>query len=302
MRVISTSGEASDSLHYPSQIAFDEKTGKIYVLTFGDPVVVIFDTIGRTLGSIDRSISPQDSLEEVVDLIVHRGFVWLVDNGSGRIRQFTLDGEYFGSFNIRAMAFSMTGFGDYLICSHLLGGDEMIPYNMYTGETPDGYKKKLSKISMALGMFNVFDRMMFISSAPSGTIYTTHLYENRMEKYSSELKRIKRVKLTDEKSKDSKTVKKSADGRIEIFAGTQFAKDICYSYERVFVLWNDEVSPQGDCEGKSNISVFNAELNLQYDMVVEDCLESMVVAGEHLFATTRSPRNAVILYRLRKMQ
>jgi len=297
IRVIKTYGSPDEhTFNHPAQVALDTSSGRIYVLDSGIPGVIIMDTTGKFIQAFPEKNLPPDSLEEPMNIHFFKGFVWVLDNSASRMHQFTTDGKHVGAFDTGFMPFGLTGTGEFLICTHLLG-DEIIPYNMYTGEIPRGYSKKPSKISIMLGVFKFFSKMSYLTSGPSGNIFMAYRHKNRIEKYNERMRRVERVDLTEHVNIRPAKKEKTDDGKWVIDGGTMFARDICYDNERVYVLWRVE-EPYQNCHGQTKLSVFDTELQKQRTLVLEECFESIWIAGDMMVGTSYRSDSSVIFYKL----
>jgi len=293
INVIGNNNDDSEPKFYlPTKVILGPE-GNLYVLDVGNTNIKVVTTKGDYVRTIGGPGQGPGEFKEPVDIWIEDNNLWVLDHSQMKISLFNLRGSYIFSFAVEIMPFAFTFFNNSFICSHVIGENFLIEYEL-TGSTSrrSGSLTSYDDI-MDISRQNPFQRMAYLASDRGNNIFISYLYKNKIDKYDNNLNLIKTVKLSD--GKKEPLIHKNTN--MYYVEGTEISSGINYVNETIYVLWKKENSDQLDSSGNSVITAFDDELNKIESMNIPDCLKGFTITDSMLYGTVEDPYPAIVIYK-----
>ena len=267
------------------------KTG-IYLLDSGSQTVFHYSINGDLISRVSNPGQGPGEFIEPVDIDVTGDTLWILGHTLMRIGEF-VSGDFVRSFQMEKMPISFTRINNRFIVGQIFSSSFLSIFSSNGILLDSALLQGAAKRKINGSPFPVFSTLIHMTSSNSH-IYITYEYKNAVEKYSPDLRLLKSRKI----SKKLKEPRVQDGGNNQWFIdGNAIAKDIQYSNGRIYVLWMKQELTV-DCEGLSQISVFDEKLRHEMDIVLPDCILGFDIYDGKLYGVCEEPHPKVMVYEI----
>ncbi len=262
----------------------------IYLLDVGNTKIYQFTNFLKLFNVIGSYGLGPGEFVEPNDILVNGDTLWVLDHSSMRINTF-INGDFVSFTQLEIMPISFDKIGNRFSVGHVFSSVFMANYSMDGSHIDSVSFQGASKLYFKGSPFPIFSALTHMASSEK-YIYLTYEYKNAVEKYNSNLQLIKSTFISEYIEEPEV---RDGGGNQFYIDGMAIAKDIQFYQNKVYVLWMAQ-NEQIECEGLSQLSVFDSDLNHEQDITLPDCIVGFDIHDGKLYGVCEEPEPQVVIY------